>query len=55
MLAAGETPALLRLCLDLNVWVADFLAPGEEGGAVARHGWPTRLGPAPAKPVRCNW
>lgn len=25
MPAAGATPALLRLCLDLNIWVADFL------------------------------
>ena len=35
MLAAGSTPALLRLCLDLNVWVADFLGTrrGRRGGS----------------------
>ncbi|WP_424140310.1 PIN domain-containing protein [Roseomonas chloroacetimidivorans] len=32
---AGPTPALLRLCLDLNVWVADFLGTrrGRRGGS----------------------
>ena len=30
MSAAGSTPALLRLCLDLNVWVADFLGTRRE-------------------------
>ena len=35
MSAAGLTPALLRLCLDLNVWVADFLGTrrGRRGGS----------------------
>ena len=34
-MAAGSTPALLRLCLDLNVWVADFLGTrrGRRGGS----------------------
>ena len=35
MSAAGPAPALLRLCLDLNVWVADFLGTrrGRRGGS----------------------
>ena len=35
MPVAGPTPALLRLCLDLNVWVADFLGTrrGRRGGS----------------------
>jgi predicted nucleic acid-binding protein len=35
MSAAGPTPVLLRLCLDLNVWVADFLGTrrGKRGGS----------------------
>ena len=35
MSAAGSTPVLLRLCLDLNVWVADFLGTrrGRRGGS----------------------
>ena len=35
MPVAGSTPALLRLCLDLNVWVADFLGTrrGRRGGS----------------------
>jgi hypothetical protein len=35
MSTAGPTPALLRLCLDLNVWVADFLGTrrGKRGGS----------------------
>lgn len=34
MPVAGPTPAFLRLCLDLNVWVADFLGTrrGRRGG-----------------------
>jgi len=35
MPSAGSAPALLRLCLDLNVWVADFLGTrrGRRGGS----------------------
>ena len=54
MSAAGSTPALLRLCLDLNVWVADFLGTrrGRRGGSSPWLADAVRAGTCQAGPLQ---
>ena len=54
MPAAGQGPALLRLCLDLNVWVADFLGTrrGRRGGSSPWLADAMRTGVCPAGPLQ---
>lgn len=54
MPSAGPTPALLRLCLDLNVWVADFLGTrrGRRGGSSPWLADAVRSGACPTGPLQ---
>ncbi len=54
MSAAGSMPALLRLCLDLNVWVADFLSTrrGRQGGSSPWLADAVRTGACQAGPLQ---
>ena len=54
MPAAGPAPVLLRLCLDLNVWVADLLSTrrGRRGGSSPWLADAVRSGACPAGPLQ---
>ena len=54
MPAAGPMPALLRVCLDLNVWVADFLGTrrGRRGGSSPWLADAVRFGACQAGPLQ---
>jgi len=50
----GSAPDLLRVCLDLNVWVADFLGTrrGRRGGSSPWLADAVRAGGCPAGPLQ---
>ena len=54
MPASGPASGLLRLCLDLNVWVADFLGTrrGRRGGSSPWLADAVRAGVCPAGPLQ---
>ena len=54
MPVAGPVPDFLRVCLDLNIWVADFLGTrrGRRGGSSPWLADAVRSGACPAGPLQ---